>query len=795
VANHRRTTAAAVATILASLSLYPIFQGSAWFFGGAASVIVVALTGTLTRLRRLPIAVVLPCYFVVLLLWLNFAFSNKNSLWHLLPTIGSLAALFDNAGLGFNEASAYAPPVPGLRGMLLLAAAGIGIAAVGVDLIAVRLSNAALAGLPLLLLFTEPFTLSVSRGWVDTAVAFSCGVAGYLGLLSSEMRDKIKEWGDPDPLYVADPATLASAGRRVAFASVVIALCLPLLIPGLHATRLFSNGQVGIGGSASNGTSGNGSGGSGGSGGAGLASVSQTLTSELRDSTTVDELTYVSNESEPNYLQVYTYNVLTDSGWAAGPQQLVPAGRSLPPAPGLTAAAAGRTVTTNVNLADPSSYANNALPAPYPATAIQANGTVTADKSTLMLFDNSVSLNGLSYTVTSLDPQPQYQQLAAVAPPPASIAKSYEYVPPSYDSLKQLAQQETAGDTTELTKAVALQNWLADTTFKYSLKAPSVSNAAQLTQFLKDKTGYCQQFSFAMATLARLLGIPSRIVYGYTSGSPANQNPGSTLDSDYYIVTNHDAHAWPELYFQGYGWLRFEPTPSGTNGQGSAYAPIYSDKPTPGSQTGGNQATPTTAPTTGLAANPHLNQQSHSGAARPTKPTSINPWVIVGLVLAFLIVAGAGTPWFARRVVRQRRWQGRGTARAGMDRVRARDVAWAHAAWEELRDDLSDHGAPSLPSETPRAVAARAGTGLDLAESARAALGRIAMAEERARYAPTPSDGSGLHADSVTVRRAIAAAVPREIRWRALVFPSSVVTPVLRAVGSVTDLYRDWRRG
>jgi len=107
---------------------------------------------------------------LALLLYLNFVFSNARSLYHLLPTPGSLAALLDTAGQGFNEAAKYAPPVPELRGMVLLAAAGVGITALLTDLIAVRLGSAALAGLPLLLLFTEPFTLSVSRGFLGTTI-------------------------------------------------------------------------------------------------------------------------------------------------------------------------------------------------------------------------------------------------------------------------------------------------------------------------------------------------------------------------------------------------------------------------------------------------------------------------------------------------------------------------------------------------------------------------------------------------------------------------------------------------
>ena len=119
-----------------------------------------AVAGTLTRLRRLPVLACLAGGVAVLLLYLNFVFENARSLDHLLPTLTSLRWLWDLAGTGFDDAAKYAPPVPELPGMVLLAAAGIGIVAVLTDLIAVRLESAALAGLPLLLLFTEPFTLS-----------------------------------------------------------------------------------------------------------------------------------------------------------------------------------------------------------------------------------------------------------------------------------------------------------------------------------------------------------------------------------------------------------------------------------------------------------------------------------------------------------------------------------------------------------------------------------------------------------------------------------------------------------
>ncbi len=148
MASHRRTIAAAAATILTSVSLYPVFIGTAWFSASAGAVLAVAGAATLTRLRRLPVLVI--GTLAGLLLYLNLVFSNGRSWRHLLPTATSLRLLWDLAGLGFRESAKYAPPVPALSGMVLLAAAGVGITAVLADLIAVRLGSAALAGLPLL---------------------------------------------------------------------------------------------------------------------------------------------------------------------------------------------------------------------------------------------------------------------------------------------------------------------------------------------------------------------------------------------------------------------------------------------------------------------------------------------------------------------------------------------------------------------------------------------------------------------------------------------------------------------
>jgi hypothetical protein len=787
--SHRRTLAAALASAAASVSLYPIFIGTLWFWAGLGSIAVVAAVATATRLRPLPVPVCLISVVAGLLLYLNLAFSNARSLYHLLPTPASIGQLFDLAGQGFDEASKYAPPVPELNGVVLLAAAGIGITAVLTDLIAVRLASAALAGLPLLLLFTEPFTLSVTRGFFGTSVAFGVGVAGYLALLSSEGRDRIREWERPAAAAAAtdlpDTRILAAAGRRVGFASVALALFLPLVVPGLHVTRLFG-GQPGIGGRAGSG---------GGSGSVGFPDPNTRLSQQLKTTQPSDVLAYTTKAANPDYLQIYVLDKLTDDGWQIfdQPESLASVTPQLPAPPGLASAASTLTVTTRLKISQGvKADVYGALPVPYPARTVSVPGTARADRTTLMVFDPGVALSGLGYSVTSLSQSPAQQQLNAAQPPLLAIRARYLAVPASYDSLYSVAERviSQAGAKTQFEEATALQNWLSGGAFKYTLNAPTVVNAGGLKRFLTDsKAGYCQQFSFAMAVLARLLGIPSRVAYGFTQGTSLGDND--------WLVTTHDAHAWPQLYFQGFGWLRFEPTPSGGNGQGSASAPSYTLAPGSISPGGTGQTAPAVGPSTSahsglskaaiakiigdLGGGEHANVGGGTGAAARGGGATVNPWEVLGLVLAGLLAIAAAAPLSARLAIRRRRWR------------RADDAALAHAAWRELRDDLVDHSAGYRPSESPRAVAARAATGLALAEPARAALGRIAMAEERARYAARPADGSGLRHDSATVRRAIAAAVPRWTRWRARVAPVSVLGPTLGAITAASDIYRGVR--
>jgi transglutaminase-like putative cysteine protease len=445
--------------------------------------------------------------------------------------------------------------------------------------------------------------------------------------------------------------------------------------------------------------------------------------------------------------------------------------------------------TTHVTIDDGVAQSSDfPLPTPYPTVTVSVPGSTQVDSDNLMIFDSGTRASGLQYSVTSLDLSPSEQALSSAGAPPSSITSQFLQVPASYDSLRSLAMSIVTGASTPYAKAVALQDWLADGNFVYSLNAPAITSAAKLRNFLvTTRTGYCQQFAYAMAALARLLGIPSRVAYGYTQGT--KQKDGS------WLVTTHDAHAWPELYFQGYGWLRFEPTPGGTTGQGTATAPSYA-KPQSGEIAPGSTV-PTAA---GGTASDGTDGTGHSpvpgnhrlipdnqgggggGTAHPAATAGgAVPWVLAGLSLLGLLILLSAAPAAARSVIRRRRW------RAG---ARAGDAGLSGAAWRELQDDLADSRAGYRPSETPRALAIRVTDELRLGTAAATALRDVTMAAERAQYSAAPADGTTLRHDSTVTRRAIAAAVPRRSRWLMRVFPLSVIAPVTFALAHATAAAR-----
>ncbi len=252
---------------------------------------------------------------------------------------------------------------------------------------------------------------------------------------------------------------------------------------------------------------------------------------------------------------------------------------------------------------------------------IGTSGWQEAD-DTLMIFSVSNLPANLSYTVNSQDPDPTAAEIGN-APAPTSIVSEYgTYAGPHVNQLRAIADQATRGASTELQMAQDLQTWFTSGRFTYTLNT-GLPKTDWLLQFLTTgRRGFCTQFAEAFAVLARQLGIPSRVAVGFTAGSNSRGD---------WHVTTADAHAWPELFFAGVGWLRFEPTPGGPTGQGSAYPPAYSGGQTVGGSPSTQGQQPGTAPSVapsflgGHNRPPANNRFSHEGFAENPKSAAARP--------------------------------------------------------------------------------------------------------------------------------------------------------------------------
>ena len=122
------------------------------------------------------------------------------------------------------------------------------------------------------------------------------------------------------------------------------------------------------------------------------------------------------------------------------------------------------------------------------------------------------------------------------------------------ERVKELAESITAGAETPYDKALAVEAYLK--TLPYSLEmSPPPYDADGVDHFLFDQgQGYSEYFSSAMAVMLRSVGVPARVAAGYTTGDPLGEIPA-------FAVADSHSHGWVEVYFPGYDWIPFEPTP------------------------------------------------------------------------------------------------------------------------------------------------------------------------------------------------------------------------------------------
>ncbi|PSK96817.1 transglutaminase superfamily protein [Murinocardiopsis flavida] len=747
----RITIAVVVATLCGISLLDPLFATEGWWSGAAIAVAAVAATGLAGRAARLPSLLLPPAQAVVALCAVTAMYAGDTAPLGFVPAPEAIDRLRVLAEAGRTAINLSPTPVEMSAGIGLVLALSIALFAIVADVVAVTLRAPALMGLAVLALLVVP--LAVHQDGVQWP-AFAAAAGGYLLLLAVDGWERTTAWGRGSAADRSDSASLHLLGAaRIAIPAVAVALLAPLAVPGLASDAVFDLASgVRAGGETITTTH-----------------PMVTLRRDLASGTNRRVMYYNTTTETPDYLRMYVLDGFDGQDWTMAPLQAadrnrVRAGQELPQPEGQWLDDAPSDVTSEITLTT-GSRRMAFLPAPYPAREMTVTGDWFVDPETLMAFSPTQQGAGLTYTVRSTPAAATRADLAGGDfPADGQVDDRYLALPDDVDPRVAELTESITGDAADPHEAaVALQDWFTDGRFTYDLRPPVLAEGEDpLTDFLFDtRTGYCEQFAASMAVMARQAGIPARVAVGYTPGE---------RNGDRWVVTERNAHAWPELYFQGFGWLRFEPTPSSADGQGTAVVPSYASEAAaarPDTDTGtaapnADDLAERQSPDTGESAAPAERDPAagadSAGGARP------DPNPLPALLTGAALVLALSAPALTRLLVRRFRW-----ARAATPRDRA------NAAWRELRDDLTDLEIGWSGAETARALAQRVAAEQRLTGPARESLERIARARERALYAPDAPETGPSAADSRTVRAALRAAAERRVRVRAAVLPVSIL--------------------
>jgi transglutaminase-like putative cysteine protease len=365
-----------------------------------------------------------------------------------------------------------------------------------------------------------------------------------------------------------------------------------------------------------------------------------------------------------------------------------------------------------------------------------------------LVLDDRVLRQGDVYTIGAdvAVPSPDQLRATTASNPPASIF--FELPGDVPDEAVDIARQLVAGQPTPYDAALALQNWFR-TEFEYDLDVQAGHSDDAISNFLRVRRGYCEQFAGTFAVMARAVGLPARVAVGFT--------PGEQLPDGTYRVLGKHAHAWAEVWFDGFGWVLFEPTPGrGAPGSEAVTGVPAAQDDTP-RETGGSAGEPVPTPTTVFATPTPTTERDP--LARPTPVTTVAPTTVAGSgptggrnVLTVFVLLGLVCGWVFGMPALVRRW----TRRGGDPAAQVVD------AWHGAVGVLATAGASPPAGDTPIEYARRVPH--DLAFDHRA-LDELARLVTRAVYAPAGvGEPAALRAG--VLRTQVSSSVAEVMPWR-----------------------------
>ena len=725
------------------------------------------LGGALARAVGVPALVVALAQLVLTVLGVSHWLAPGTAVAGWVPTGRTFEVIGQRLQGSVDTANSWAAPIPAMDAgsfAPLMVVAGLGVYLL-VDLFLGVANRAPLVGLPLLAAFTA--SVSVLRGvsWI----VFGLAALAFVLMLAVDQALRLSRWGsslsaqpsggggagtvtDHQPHRVR-VGTLWPAASRLGVAGVGLAVVAPALLPA--TSGLFNPGSgPGIG--------------------EGGLSLQNPLVDMRRDLDRGEDVPLVhlrTDDPAPAYLRTTVLDDFDGEAWRPSERELPREQRvvgELPPPQGLSNDTEVRRHSSQISVLP--DFETSWLPTPFPAEAVSVEGDWRYDISTLDILSSNedVTAAGLTYEAVGL----------VVEPDPARIVESPPVSQPIYVPMTDLPAEmppfvaELARDVTEagrsqFERAVLLQDWFReDGGFEYSLDRDSGNGLDELEEFLGNdedgRRGYCEQFASAMAIMARAIGVPARVAVGFLR--PELESDGG------WVYSSHDLHSWPELYFEGAGWVRFEPTPP----QRTDSAPAYTQEAIPAPAT-----TTLDGPVQNGDSQPIQNQPGPD-RSEPLPSTAVveeerSRWLTLipgGVLLAALAAAPRGVRGWLRR----RRLSGDGTPEERVE-----------GAWAELRATAVDLGLGWDDGATLRQRARALARPLSDDLGALEALDSVVHAVERSRFSRR---GVGAEAADAVVagveevcaglRRSVADRTRRRATW----LPASVWRGRRRQVSS-----------
>jgi len=715
-------------TVATVVSMCRLFADWTFLTPMLALAIGLHLVAFVLRYARVAVWIAIPLLLLTLFLLVCLV-HYRDSLSFMLPTGRTFDLLTVDARLVLNQFPTAVAPVPSGGNFAMAAMVGIGLAVILSDTFAFRAMGRVEPVVPTGVLFvfasalgTDNHRIAVSAAWVGMAL-LTVAVLRF-----SRLDDQAAWVGDRRPrLLVAIPAMVLT----VAMGTAVAAAVAPRL-PGAGERALIDtrNRDGGV-----------------------TEVLSPLVDIRARMSNRGNtELFTVQSSDGPHYWRAIALPVFDGEAWTPAEEVLREVGvRQIPSA--LLQASRRSTQVITVK-----SMRGHLVPAAYRPSQVSPDDVLWAPDSESLVLPGADLQRDDVIAVASLVVEPTPELLRSTTVGNAPLQSYYEVPSGLPPTARDAALEVTSAFVAPFDKAVALQEWFR-TNFVYDLTVQIGNSNDAIDAFLRERRGFCQQFAGTFAVMARTLGIPSRVAVGYT--------PGDLRSDGLFHVFGRHAHAWPELWFDGVGWVAFEPTPGRGSPDGVSYSGVSPAQDDSGGVRG-NSNSPT--PSTSIADRPGDPESSTSvpgGSGAAPSTTAPRPRVGGGssgtgpglllfaaaLALVLWVVAAPRVlAWWARR--RQLTTDQRVTQ-----------------SWRRAIHALRLAGAPAVAGATPLEYAeiAEQATGVD-----HRTIRELAVNVTRAIYAPgdvtegvaTRSETLGSEIDIMCRQR-----TPLSLRARAMVDP------------------------